>query len=146
MVTESIIYHDLPFRYVEFEKVRARDRYLNPDCQHICRQSAALDVYRRYEIKKEKLKGLLVKHHGRVCLTADLWVAKLQNTGYICLTGHYIDDGWRLNSKILEFCEMKSPHTGDLIVTKIFESFESAFGVGSRVLTPYRNCLLPKNV
>ncbi|CAN6823275.1 unnamed protein product [Brassica oleracea] len=66
MVTEAIIYHDLPFRYVEYEK------------------TAALDVYRRYEIEKEKLKGLL-------------------------------------NSKILEFCEMKSPHTCDLIATKIFD-------------------------
>lgn len=124
MVTEAIIYHDLPFRYVEFEKVRERDKYLNPECKPICRQTAALDVYRRYEVEKEKLKGLLEKHRGRVCLTADLWVSKPQNTGYICLTVHYIDDDWRLDNKILEFCEMKSPHTGDLIATKIFESLK----------------------
>lgn len=65
-----------------------------------------------------------MKHHGMIFLTIDLWVARPQNMGYICLTGHYIDDGWRLNNKILEFCEMKSPHTGDLIATKIFESLK----------------------
>ncbi|XP_048637599.1 zinc finger BED domain-containing protein RICESLEEPER 2-like [Brassica napus] len=134
MVTESIIYHDLPFRYVEYEKVRERDRYLNPDVQHICRQTAALDVYRRYEIEKEKLKGLFVKHRGRVCLTADLWVARPQNMGYICLTGHYIDDGWRLHSKILEFCEMKSPHTGEEIANKVFESLKG-WGLEKKVFS-----------
>lgn len=39
MVSEIIVYHDLPFRYVEYEKVRARDKYLNPNCQPICRQT-----------------------------------------------------------------------------------------------------------
>ncbi|KAF8048765.1 hypothetical protein N665_2411s0001 [Sinapis alba] len=92
MVTEAIIYHDLPFRYVEYEKVRERDRYLNPDVQHICRQTAALDVYMRYEIEKEKLKGLFVKHCGRVCLTADLWVARPQNMGYNCLLHASMED------------------------------------------------------
>lgn len=31
MISEIIIYHNLPFIYVEHEKVRVRDKYLNPD-------------------------------------------------------------------------------------------------------------------
>lgn len=134
MTSEIIIYHDLPFRYVEYEKVRARDRYLNPDCQPICRQTAALDIYRQYEIEKEKLKGVLAKHHGRVCFTSDLWVSRHQVMGYICLSAHYIDDSWRLNSKILSFCEMKSPHTGEAIADKMFESLKD-WGLEKKVFS-----------
>ncbi|KAL0661728.1 hypothetical protein Bca4012_098565 [Brassica carinata] len=67
------------------EKIE-RDRFLDPDGQHICRQTAAADVYKRYEIEKAKLIEVLVKHKGRVCFTADLWTARSVVMGY------YFDD------------------------------------------------------
>lgn len=121
MVSEAIIYHDLPFRYAEFEKVRARDKYLNPDCKIICRQTAAADVYKRYEAEKEKLKKVFAGHTARVCFTTDLWTSRPNSMGYICLTAHFIDDGWNLQSKILAFCDLKPPHTGEEIANKILE-------------------------
>ncbi|KAL0699027.1 hypothetical protein Bca4012_055149 [Brassica carinata] len=111
MTSEIIIFHDLPFRYAEYEKVRARSLYLNPDCQPICRQTAAADVYRRYEIEKEKLRDVFAKHQGRVCFTSDLWLAKPTTMGYLCLTASFIDDNWKLHSKILAFCSLECPHT-----------------------------------
>ncbi|BAB02100.1 unnamed protein product [Arabidopsis thaliana] len=119
MVSEIIVYHDLPFRYVEYEKVRARDKYLNPNCQPICRQTAGNDVFKRYELEKGKLKKFFEQFRGRVCCTADLWTARGIVTGYICLTAHYVDDEWRLNNKILAFCDMKPPHTGEELANKI---------------------------
>lgn len=121
MTAEIIIYHDLPFRYVEYEKVRARDKFLNPDCVHICRQTAAADVYKKYEVEKVKLKEVLAKYHGRMCFTSDLWSARSQVMGYICLTGHYIDDDWKLNNHILAFCDLKPPHTGEAIAKKVYD-------------------------
>jgi len=91
MTPEIIIYHDLPFRYVEYEKVRARDKFLNPDCQLICRQTAAIDVFKRYEIENLKLIDVLAKHNGRMCLTSDLWSSRDTMTRYICVTSHHID-------------------------------------------------------
>lgn len=114
MTSELIIYHDLPFRYVEYEKVRARDKYLNPNVVHICRQTAAADVFSKYEMEKAKLKRLFANLKSRVCFTTDLWSARTV-MGYICLTAHYIDDSWTFNNKILAFCEIKPPHTGDEI-------------------------------
>ncbi|KAL0802460.1 hypothetical protein Bca101_057636 [Brassica carinata] len=121
MVSEIIIYHDLPFRYVEYEKVRARDMYLNPEYQPICRQTAAGDVYKRYELEKEELKKVFASHTGRVCFTSDIWTSRPNSMGYICLTAHFIDDGWNLQSKILAFCDLKPPHTGEEIANKILE-------------------------
>ena len=121
MTAEIVIYHDLPYRYVEYEKVRARDKYLNPDCQPICRQTAAADVIRRYVVEKEKLKTVFANHHGRVCFTSDLWSSRATVVGYICLTAHFIDDSQNLRSLILAFCELKSPHTGEHIAAKFFD-------------------------
>lgn len=53
--------------------------------------------------------------------TADLWSARSVAMGYICLTAHYIDDGWRLNNKILAFCDLKPPHNGEEIAKKVYK-------------------------
>lgn len=42
LISEVLIYHDLPFRYVEYEKAREIYKYLNPKCQPICRQAMLL--------------------------------------------------------------------------------------------------------
>ncbi|XP_019096310.1 PREDICTED: zinc finger BED domain-containing protein RICESLEEPER 2-like [Camelina sativa] len=134
MTSEIIIYHDLPFRYPEYEKVRARDKYLNPECQPICRQTAAADVYRKYEMEKVKLKEVLANQRARVCFTSDLWTARGTVMSYICLTAHYIDENWHLNSKILQFCELKSPHTGEEISNKILECLKE-WGLEKKVFS-----------
>ncbi|CAL9239374.1 unnamed protein product, partial [Arabidopsis halleri] len=121
MTSEIIIYHNLPFRYVEYEKVRTRDKYLNPNVQPICRQTVGADLYKRYEIEKVKLKEVLSNHRGRICFTSNLWTARATTMSYICLTVHFIDESWNLNSKILAFCELKSPHTGEEISYKVLE-------------------------
>ena len=119
MVSEIIIFHDLPFRYVEYPKFRARDKYLNPNCQPICRQTAGSDVFRRYEIEMEKLKKVFADFKGKVCFTADMWTARSTMKGYICITAHYVDENWILCNKILAFCDMNPPHTGEELACKV---------------------------
>ncbi|RID45762.1 hypothetical protein BRARA_I02464 [Brassica rapa] len=104
------------------EKMK-RDRFLNPDVQHICTQTAAADVYKRYEIEKAKLIEVLVKHKGRVVVM-----------GYICITAHYIDENWRLNNKILAFCSLKPPHNGEVIAKKIYDCLKR-WGLEKKVFT-----------
>ncbi|KAL0650323.1 hypothetical protein Bca4012_093014 [Brassica carinata] len=119
MISEIIIYHDQPFKYAEYEKVRASDKYLNPKCQPICRQTAGADVYKRYEKEKEKLKKVFAEFKGRVSFTSDMWTASTTMMGYICLTAHYVDDNFKLNNKILAFCELKPPHTGEEVANSL---------------------------
>ena len=134
MVSEIIIYHDLPFRYVEYEKVRERDKYLNPECEHMCRQTASREVYKRYEIEKLKLKEMFASYQGRMSFTSDLWTSRSQVRGYICLTAHYIDEKWKLHSHILAFCDVKPPHTGEAIAKKIFDILKE-WGLERRVFS-----------
>ncbi|KAL1298651.1 hypothetical protein AAHE18_18G047100 [Arachis hypogaea] len=40
--------------------------------------------------------------------------------GFICLTAHFVDENWKLQSKILNFCHMSPLHTGFELSSKIF--------------------------
>ena len=35
------------------------------------------------------------------------------------MTAHFVDENWKLNSKVLSFCKMKPPHTGNELANKI---------------------------
>ncbi|CAH2052993.1 unnamed protein product [Thlaspi arvense] len=87
MVAKTIIQHDLPFAYVEYERVRAVWKYLNADVKFISRNTAAADVYRFYEDETANLKMELASLPGRISFTSDLWPA-ITHEGYVCLTAH----------------------------------------------------------
>ncbi|XP_056860086.1 zinc finger BED domain-containing protein RICESLEEPER 2-like [Raphanus sativus] len=110
MVAKTIAQHDLPYSYVEYEKVQETWTYLNPDVQTICRNTARSDVYRLYESERDALRRDLATLPGRVSLTSDLWTS-IKCEGYMCVTAHYIDRNWKLNSKIITFCALAPPHT-----------------------------------
>ena len=71
-----------------------------------------IDIYNRVGEKLRKnLKGC------RVCLTMDTRNS-IQNLNYMCLTCHFIDDAWKLNKRILYFCQVED-HKGETIGRKI---------------------------
>ncbi|XP_061375891.1 zinc finger BED domain-containing protein RICESLEEPER 2-like [Gastrolobium bilobum] len=73
-----------------------------------------------YVKEKDKLKQIMSRIPNRVCLTSDVWTT-INSEGYICLTAHFVDDNWRLISKILNFCRMKPPHTRVELETTLFD-------------------------
>ncbi|MCI07527.1 HAT family dimerization domain containing protein, partial [Trifolium medium] len=48
-----------------------------------------------------------------VSLTTDTWTS-IQNMNYMCVTGHFIDESWELQKKILGF-GLIANHRGDTI-------------------------------
>ena len=92
--------------------------YLNLDVKLISRNTLKTEVLKVYKREKVRLKNVLAKHLGRVCLTSDLWTS-CTSEGYICLTAHFVDDSWKLNSKVLVFHHMPPPHSGVELAQKI---------------------------
>ena len=90
LVAMSIIKHDLPFSYVEYDGVRAVWKYLNHEVRCISRFTAAHDVWKIYLENKAKLKEQLAQIHGRICITCDLWIVCFYE-GYLCLTAYYVN-------------------------------------------------------
>ncbi|XP_045797614.1 zinc finger BED domain-containing protein DAYSLEEPER-like [Trifolium pratense] len=74
-LARSIIRHDLPFSYVEYDAVLVTNKILNPDFVLICRNTAKTDCMSVFSSEKERLKSVLASIPGRVCLTSDVWTA-----------------------------------------------------------------------
>ncbi|CAD5318290.1 unnamed protein product [Arabidopsis thaliana] len=121
MVAKCIIKHDLPFAYVEYERVRSVWKYLNANVNFIIRNTATTDVLKLYENETENLKRELVELPGRISFTSDFWISQ---EDYMCLTAHYIDNNWKLNNKIIAFFAFKPPHTGMHIAMEILQKWQ----------------------
>ena len=39
----------------------------------------------------------------------------------MCLTVHYVDSNWKLNSKVLNFRHLEPPHTGSILCEIVYE-------------------------
>jgi hypothetical protein len=79
--------------------------------------TVARDCIQRYIEEKSKLKKILKNH--RICLTTDTWTSK-QNLNYMSLTAHWIDDHWKLQKRILNFCSV-ADHKGETLGKRVEE-------------------------
>ncbi|KAL0380381.1 UNVERIFIED_CONTAM: Zinc finger BED domain-containing protein RICESLEEPER 2 [Sesamum angustifolium] len=58
--------------------------------------------------EKHKLLDLLSGISGRLNLTVDLWTSN-QSLAYVLITGHFIDNDWKLQRRILNFITVQFP-------------------------------------
>ncbi|KAK9195172.1 hypothetical protein WN943_003291 [Citrus x changshan-huyou] len=129
----AIIMHGLPFQFVEYEGIRRIWNYLCDEVPNICRNTAKADVLKMYNREKIKIRSMLEEAPSRICLTTDLWTS-ITTDGYLCLTAHFIDKGWNLQKKVLNFCEMPTPHTGVALAEKIL-SLLCEWGIEKRIFS-----------
>ncbi|KAJ1380629.1 Zinc finger, BED-type [Sesbania bispinosa] len=72
---------------------------------------SCIEIYRR---EKEKVYDMINKLYGRINLSMEMW-SSIENSSYLCLSAHYIDEEWTLQKKILNFVTLDSSHTEDLL-------------------------------
>lgn len=133
MWAQLIIKRDLAFKFAEFEELTTWLQYLNPDYILITRNAAKADVVRIYKREKEKIKIKMTNTPCRISLTSDLWTS-INIEGYITLTAHYVDKNLKLNSKILNFCQMPPSHTG-FELCKIISEFLTDWEIKKKIFT-----------
>ncbi len=68
-------------------------------------------------MEKQKLQRFLRKSCQRISVTTDTWTS-VTNANYMCLTAHFIDNEWKLQHRVLNFCVIDS-HRGDEIAREI---------------------------
>ncbi|KAG7588913.1 Ribonuclease H-like superfamily [Arabidopsis suecica] len=78
---------------------------------------------------KQELAGV----SNRISLTCDVW-RSISIEGYICLTAHYVDESWKLKSKILSFCAMPPPHSGFELAKKVLSCLED-WGIEKKIFS-----------
>lgn len=112
-LARMIIYHEYPFSIVEHVGFRRFVYTLCPSFKLIPREVMRDDCIVLYENEKKRIYELLAKLPCRVSLTLDFWLS-CQNSGFICLTAHYLDNEWKLRKMIINFMHVEDCHTGEL--------------------------------
>ena len=79
------------------------------------------EIKNQFTTIQNDLKGKFAYQSNKVSITSDIWTAGKHGLGYSCVTGHWIDDQWVLQKRILSFRVLESPHTANIIFKSIIE-------------------------
>lgn len=122
-LARMIILHEYPFSIVEHAGFRSFVCSLQPLFRIPSRNTVKSDCMKIFESERHKLSDLLEKLSSRMSLTIDMWSSgsPKKNLGYVCLTAHYIDEEWKLQKRIINFCAIKIPYTGEGIAKRVME-------------------------
>jgi len=60
-----------------------------------------------------------------------MWTSR-QQISYMVVTCHFIDSDWRLNRRVLNFCNVPSPHNGFLIAYALQKCFQD-WGIDNKI-------------
>ena len=112
-LAKMVIIDELPFKFVENTGFRLFTHVVQPQFMIPSRWTVARDCLQLFLLEKAKLKSILSINSQMISVTTDTWTS-IQNLNYMCVTGHYIDDSWTLNKKILGFFLIPD-HKGDTI-------------------------------
>ncbi|KAK0582640.1 hypothetical protein LWI29_028046 [Acer saccharum] len=125
-LSKMIVLDELPFSFVEREGICHFCSVACPKFDPPSRTTIARDINKLYLDDKVMLKSMFSFNKKRVCLTTDCWTS-IQNTNYMVITAHFIDSGWELHKRILNFYVVPN-HKGETI-GKIIEACLLGWGI-----------------
>lgn len=65
------------------------------------RNTIKSDIFKIFEVEKEKTMKLMDANKSRIAITTDMWTSNNQKRGFMAITSHFIDDSWILQSRLL---------------------------------------------
>ncbi|XP_058103795.1 zinc finger BED domain-containing protein RICESLEEPER 1-like isoform X3 [Magnolia sinica] len=123
-LARMIILHEYPFSIVNHHGFRTFLNNLQPSFKIVSRNTIKADCMKIFDVEKQKMYEVLDKLSCRISLTIDLWTSD-QNLGYLSLSAHYIDDNWKLQRSILNFCLVEDLHSGEAISKVVMEKLDN---------------------
>lgn len=133
IISHYILVNELPFRHVESFMFDMVMRTATPYWQKISRQAVKKDCVSTFEIERDKLRENF-KSIRKINITTDMWTSSHQKLGYMVVTGHWIDSNWKLNMRVLNFCNVPPPHSGLVISEALFKCL-SEWGIIDKIGT-----------
>jgi BED zinc finger len=132
-LAEAVLLHGYAFMWAEHKGDRAIHSFLNNSIKPICRNTMKAECLKLHKKHMERVKSIFKSIPGRVCLTTDLWTS-WNTEGYLCLTAHYIDNDWKLCSKILNFRHVPPPHSA-MVLCEIIHDMLKEWGIDRKVFS-----------
>lgn len=80
-------------------------------------------IFPQKDVLKLNIQHIFNKVRGTLILTADSWSSRL-NKGYMCVAVNWIDENWKVKSKLLDFKHFPTPHTGSTKCDVLYELLE----------------------
>ncbi|CAL1406613.1 unnamed protein product [Linum trigynum] len=131
-LAKAIIKHEYSLSIVDHEGFRSFVASLNPLFKMVCRNTIKKDCLTIYDLERDAMMQLLDKNEGRVALTTDMWTSTSQKKGFMVVTAHYVDNNWKLQSRILRFIYLPAPHTSDVLAEALWDCM-TQWNVDSRL-------------
>lgn len=120
---------DQPFTAAQEEAFVEMVASLNPDAHLYSDKTIKSDELAEYVTKFDELKVVVSKIPGKISITIDGWTSKNQ-IAFLAIRGHWLDDDWRYQSKLLDFSNIDGEHSGykhSLIFTECLTRLEIPF-------------------
>ncbi|KAL2533125.1 Zinc finger BED domain-containing protein DAYSLEEPER [Abeliophyllum distichum] len=118
---KMIILHEYPLSMVEHVGFRSFVKSIQPLFKVVSRNTMKNDILKIYDLEKVKMMSILEENKSRIDVTTDLWTSN-QKRGFMVITAHFIDDAWRLQSRVMRFIYVPCPHTAESLSTTLYES------------------------
>lgn len=132
-LVRMIVFHEFPFRIVEYEGFKRFLAALNPAFKLMSRTTIKNDCMAEFHKQGLELLEVLKNSPSRVSLTADLWTSN-QELGYICITCHFVDNTWKLQKKIIKFASIATPHDARNLLNVMLKTIQD-WGIEDKIFT-----------
>ncbi|KAK2661983.1 hypothetical protein Ddye_000557 [Dipteronia dyeriana] len=106
-VAKMIIMHERPLRFVEYMGFQEMTGYCQPKFESMSGNTLKSEIFRLYNIERDKTLKLLDIIESKVTITTDMWTSSTK-TRFMVVTMHFIDKLWVLHSRIMRFICVKS--------------------------------------
>lgn len=119
----TIITHEYPLSIVDNIGFRRIVQAYQPLFTMDCRNAIESDILGIYDVERVKTMEAIERNQGRVAVTTSMWSASNQKRGCMVITAHFIDDSWKLQSRILRFVYVPCPYTAQVLCDTLMDTF-----------------------
>ncbi|MED6171676.1 hypothetical protein PIB30_117591 [Stylosanthes scabra] len=113
-LANMIILHGYPLNMVEHVGFKVFVKNLQPLFEFMPNSGIEVSCMEIYTREKQTVYNMISKLQGRINLSIEMW-SSVESCSYLCIAAHYIDEGWALQKKILNFVTLDPSHTEDLL-------------------------------
>ncbi|KAK3193491.1 hypothetical protein Dsin_024801 [Dipteronia sinensis] len=114
-----IIMHELPSSFVDYDGFSDVLDFVAPDFNGMSRNTLKSEVMKLYEVEKSRTMMMFDENTSRIAITTDMWTSN-QKKGYMVVTAHFIDNTWKLRSRILRFIYVPAPHNAITLADELW--------------------------
>jgi hypothetical protein len=118
-LARMIILHGYPLSMVEDVGFRMFIGNLQPLFELVAFERVESDCMEIYAKEKHKIFEALDKLPGKISISVDVWSGSGDSDEFLCLAAHYIDEGWELKKRVLNFFMVDPSHSGEMLAEVI---------------------------